>query len=490
MSGPVWLVTCADMNDDGAASASRELLRALPKLDRLLDHPDLAAARERWGRGFVAHVLREQLDAMRHAILAGGPHAPEAHDLEDAALARHAMRTLEREHEPLPRILNGTGVLLNSGLGRAPVAGVAVEAMKRAGGYGLLEVDREAGDRLSRDTRAGRLLCALTGAEAALVVNNNAAATVLILSALGAGQEVICSRGEMVEIGGSYRIPDVMEASGCQLVEVGTTNKTHTRDYERAITDHTGALLVVHTSNYRIVGFTAAPPLSEVADLAHRHGLPAIHDLGSGSLLSPEELGFGDEPPVQHSFESGMDVVCMSGDKLLGGPQAGIILGKKEYVQRMRKHPLARALRVDKTTLAALEATLQLFFDRERLKQEHPVVRMLTQPADVLETRARALAEAAGSTLGPGTSLQPIALTSETGSGALPTLQIPSHGVSIHTTRCSPSKLGRALRFQTPGLFSRIVEDRVTIDLRTIFPDEDALIPDLIARTLEEIAPS
>jgi L-seryl-tRNA(Ser) seleniumtransferase len=352
------------------------------------------------------------------------------------------------------------------------MAPVATEAIARAGGYSLLEVDRTKGDRHPRDARAATMLCELTGAEAALVVNNNAAATLLILSTLAQGLEVICSRGEMVEIGGSFRIPDVMEVSGCNLVAVGTTNKTHLADYENAITKDTGALLVVHTSNYRIVGFTSSPPLSEISKLARDRGLPCIHDLGSGSLLSPEELGMGDEPPVGRSFSDGADVVCMSGDKLLGGPQSGIILGTEELVERMRNHPLARALRIDKMTVAALEATLALFLDRDRLCEDHPVTRMIAEPVDALRPRADALANTIRNGSPEGTAVEVLEITSETGSGALPTLQIPSVAVAIKGT-LSPDALARALREYHPALFTRIHEDHVCLDVRTLLPGED-----------------
>ena len=255
------------------------------------------------------------------------------------------------------------------------------------------------------------------------------------------------------------------------MVAVGTTNKTHLEDYERAITEQTGALLVVHTSNYRIVGFTSSPPLSEISKLSHERGLPCIHDLGSGSLLSPEELGMGDEPLVGKSLSDGADVVCMSGDKLLGGPQAGIILGTKDLVGRMRRHPLARALRVDKMAVAALEATLALFLDRDRLVENHPVTRMISQPVDALRPRAEALATAIRAGVPEGAEVEVISITSETGSGALPTLQIPSVAVALKGPR-SPDSLARALRENHPAVFTRIHEDRVCLDVRTLLPGE------------------
>ena len=449
------------------ADERQALLRQLPKVDTVLDSEPLAALVTEQGRGLVAYHVRRTLDALRTSLLNGGGAAPQ---LDLASVSTAVAKSLHRD-APLPRVLNATGVILHSGLGRAPMAPSATAAITRAGGYSLLEVDRAKGARHARDSRAAAILCELTGAEDALVVNNNAAATLLILSTIAGGLEVICSRGEMVEIGGSFRIPDVMEASGCKLVAVGTTNKTHLEDYERAITEQTGALLVVHTSNYRIVGFTSSPPLSEISKLSHERGLPCIHDLGSGSLLSPEELGMGDEPPVGKSLSDGADVVCMSGDKLLGGPQAGIILGTKDLVGRMRRHPLARALRVDKMAVAALEATLALFLDRDRLVENHPVTRMISQPIDALRPRAEALATAIRAGVPEGAEVEVISITSETGSGALPTLQIPSVAVALKGPR-SPDSLARALRENHPAVFTRIHEDRVCLDVRTLLPGE------------------
>lgn len=463
-----------------ATGDRKSLLRQLPKVDALLEGAALADVVEARGRGLVGFHVRRTLERLRSAILSSNGTTP-AVDPESVASA--VRRSIDQDGEPLPRVLNATGVILHSGLGRAPVAPEAAAAATRAAGYSLLEVDRRAGDRHARDSRADELLCRITGAEAALVVNNNAAATLLILSALAQGREVVCSRGEMVEIGGSFRIPDVMEASGCELVAVGTTNKTHLRDYENAITDRTGALLVVHTSNYRIVGFTSAPPLAEISALAHERGLPCIHDLGSGSILSPEELGRGDEPPVSASFADGADIVCMSGDKLLGGPQAGIILGRADLVKKMRRHPLARALRIDKMTVASLEATLQLFLDKDRLRERHPVTRMLTAEPDDLRPRAEALRALIAEHAPEGTDAEVIDITSETGSGALPTLQIPSVAVAVRGSM-KPDVLARALRERHPAVFTRIHGDRVCLDLRTLLPGEEDEAGRIVAETL------
>jgi L-seryl-tRNA(Ser) seleniumtransferase len=467
----------------------KSALRALPAVDGILEDKTLQSAIARRGRGLVTFHVRQVLQELRERIrVAAKGTDPLAFSSIDTVLI-HVRDSLARDAEPLPRILNATGVILHSGLGRAPLSPYANNFVSRAGGYSLLEVDRENGERKARDSRAGALLSALTGAPASLVVNNNAAATLLILSTLGKGKVVVCSRGEMVEIGGSFRIPDICEASGCQLVSVGCTNKTHLSDYEEAITENTGALLVVHTSNYRIVGFTESPDLKELAQLARSRGIPLIHDLGSGSLLSPEELGFGDEPPVSASLRAGADVVCMSGDKLLGGPQAGIILGRADLVNKMRRHPLARALRVDKMTLAALEGTLQLFLDPDRLRENHPVIGLLTVTRAELYPRAETLRDRCLSEAPAGTEVTVVELESETGSGALPTQKIPSVGVTVHSNRWSAATLARHLRFANPGLFTRICDGRVSLDVRTLFPSEELEAADVIARTLRKHVP-
>ncbi len=467
------------MSRSESVSGPSAAVRNLPAIERLLGEPGLAAALNRRSRGLVTLAARSVLAILRAQLLASG--ANEAPSTQD--ICRLIEQHLDLQLTPMPRVINGTGVVLHSGLGRAPIAPAALEAVQRAFGYCLLEVERDAGERKARDSRCCELLRLLTGADSALVVNNNAAATLLILDALGRGREVICSRGELVEIGGSFRIPEVMEASGVKLVEVGSTNKTHLKDYEQAITERTAALLVVHTSNYRIVGFTEQPALAELAALARKHGLPLIHDLGSGSLLSPEELGIGDEPPVARSLEAGADVVCMSGDKLLGGPQAGIILGASALVTRMRSSPLARAMRVDKLTVAAMEATLQLYLDRDNLRTTHPVIRMLTSTREQLRPAAK---ELLGLLAGlNGCEARLVELDSETGSGALPTLQLPSVGVALTGLR-APQGLAKRLRHQAPALFTRIIDDAVCVDVRTLLPGEAPIAAAAIRSALDK----
>ena len=347
-----------------------ELLRAIPKVTELYDLPEVSDLREHYASSSVTEWIRTVLEQLRSAILSGEVTTlPTLEELGD-----RMRRVAARESLPSLRpVINATGVILHTNLGRGCLSDRAADAVYDiARGYSTLEYNVEAGHRGSRHDHVEKLLCRLTGAESAMVVNNNAAAVMLILSTLAQGGEVITSRGELVEIGGSFRVPDIMELCGCHLREVGTTNKTHLSDYERAIGEQTRALLKVHTSNYRIVGFTESLPLSDIVALGCRTGLPVVEDLGSGSLVDLEHYGIHDEPTVQNSIRAGVDVVSFSGDKLLGGPQAGIILGKKPYIDRMKHHPLARAIRVDKMTIAALWATLTTYQDLHRAEQEIP----------------------------------------------------------------------------------------------------------------------
>ena len=366
-----------------------ELLRAIPKVTELYDLPEVSDLREHYASSSVTEWIRTVLEQLRSAILSGEVTTlPTLEELGD-----RICRVAARESLPSLRpVINATGVILHTNLGRGCLSDRAADAVYDiARGYSTLEYNVEAGHRGSRHDHVEKLLCRLTGAESAMVVNNNAAAVMLILSTLAQGGEVITSRGELVEIGGSFRVPDIMELCGCHLREVGTTNKTHLSDYERAIGEQTRALLKVHTSNYRIVGFTESLPLSDIVALGCRTGLPVVEDLGSGSLVDLEHYGIHDEPTAQNSIRAGVDVVSFSGDKLLGGPQAGIILGKKPYIDRMKRHPLARAIRVDKMTIAALWATLTTYQDLHRAEQEIPTLAMLAVSGEDLRASAAQL---------------------------------------------------------------------------------------------------
>jgi L-seryl-tRNA(Ser) seleniumtransferase len=396
--------------------------------------------------------------------------------------ARVAERLAKVERPSLRPVINATGVVLHTNLGRAPLAGAAraaVEGVARS--FSKLEYDLEVGERGSRYDHCAELLMELTGAESALVVNNNAAALVLALNTLAAGRAAVVSRGELVEIGGAFRIPEIMAKSGAQLVEVGSTNKTHLADYQAALAGgggsetprEVGAVLKVHPSNFRIVGFTAEVPLAELVPVAHARGVPVINDLGSGLLHDPTELGLPPEPTAGEALRAGADLVTMSGDKLLGGPQAGIILGRAELIEQLKENPLCRAFRVDKLTLAALEATLSLYRDPGRARREIPVLRMLSMTAEEVAGRASALAArlaAVGVTteISEGGSL--------VGGGAYPGVELPTALLSVAVPGLSGSELERLLRVGEPAVAARVVGGHLVIDLRTVLEEEEELL--------------
>ena len=441
---------------------NRQLLREIPKVDFLLNLPTIVLACEENATQTVTAVIRTTLDKLRHDILDGTVTAiPELPDLCTTILNGVSGANLPS----LRSVINATGVVLHTNLGRACLAPEAVEAVCQvAQGYSTLEYDVEGGCRGHRYTHVESLVASLTGAESTLVVNNNAAAVLLILSTLASGGEVITSRGELVEIGGSFRIPEIMESCGCQLREVGATNKTHLRDYEKAINADTRALLKVHTSNYKIAGFTQSVPLHELAQLAHNKDLLLIEDLGSGSLFDLEQLGLHDEPTVQHSVASGVDIVCFSGDKLLGGPQAGIIIGKKKWIDILKQHPLTRAMRVDKMTLAALEATLRIYV-QGREREAIPTLAMLSASKEILLQRAQTLCAQIQNV---NITAEVIEETDQVGGGSVPTQLLPTYAVAISPTHISVADLERAMRIRPRPIIGRIARNRYLLDLRTI----------------------
>jgi len=448
-----------------------ELLRQLPSVDRLLNEPAVQALVATHGHGHVVYDVRRVLDDVRAEILAG------RWDAEAGLTETLVARVTAALRPSLRHAINAAGIILHTGLGRAlmpPVAAAAVQDIAR--GYSTLATDLEHGRRMSRDEHYKDLLCTLTGAEAATVVNNNAAATMIILNTLAQGKEVVISRGQLVEIGGAFRMPDVMAMSGAIMREVGTTNKTHLRDYERAIGDNTGALMRVHQSNYRILGFTSEPDIAALAELGRQHNLPVVDDVGSGALIDLRRFGLHPEPLVQDSLKAGASVVCFSGDKLIGGPQCGIIVGTREIIDRLKQNPLARALRIDKMTVAALEATLKLFLDEGALFAKHPTYRMLGLTVADLEPRGQAML-AALQALPSGAAefaLQPG--ETEIGSGAAAIEKLPSLVLAVRPTSTSAEELARRLRHHEPPIFTRIEHDAVVLDLRTIQPDEDAAV--------------
>ena len=438
--------------------------RALPSVDRLAGDPRVQALIDSYSREPVLALVRETLAESREAI-GEGSSAPGFDDLA-AAIEQRA----EALWRPWPSpLINATGVVLHTNLGRAPLSAEAIEAAQRtAAGYSDLELDLDTGHRGSRQKHVSDLLCRLTGAEAALVVNNNASAVLLGLAALAAGKEVIVSRAEAVEIGGGFRIPDVLRQSGAALVEVGTTNRTYVRDFEAAITENTGAILSVHASNFRVVGFTHAPSLRELSELGARSGIPVLHDLGSGCLLDTARFGLAHEPMPQESVDAGASLAFFSGDKLLGGPQAGIVAGKRNLVAGVSRHPLARAVRIDKVSIAALTATL-LHYLRDEASAKIPIWEMIARSPGSLAERAEAWRSAIG---GP-TSVVPGQST--VGGGSLPGETMPTSLLSIDASTMpgGASSLAAKLRRCSPPIIGRIEDERVLLDPRTTPPHLD-----------------
>jgi len=432
--------------------------RRLPAVDALLAEPDVAALVTAHPRGLVVRAVR---DTIEHARANGGAAPSEGWGAAVRARVQHLAAP------SLLPVINATGVVLHTNLGRAPLARAAREAMTRiAAGYSNLEYDLALGTRGSRHGLCRDLLVELTGAEDAVVVNNAAGALLVALSALARDGEAVVSRGELVEIGGAFRIPDIMARSGATLVEVGTTNRTHLRDYEGALTERTRLLLKVHRSNFQITGFTAEVSAQEIAGVARARGAASLYDLGSGLLVDLSPWGLAGEPTVAEALASGVDAVAFSGDKLLGGPQAGILLGRRDAIAACRKDPLARAVRADKFTLAALEATLTLYRDPERARVEIPVLRMLTQDVTQIRQRAEALHT------GVGKEAEVIEGESEVGGGSFPGAKLKTWLVAIHPQHLAPNTLAERLRGGRPPVIARIADDRVVLDPRTIFPDE------------------
>lgn len=432
-----------------------ERLRALPSIDELLARPAVSSLLSEQPRPLVVRALREAVAAARARLLGG-----EERGFDDGDV-REALARLSRPN--LRPVLNATGVVLHTNLGRAPLAERAIARVAEvARGYCNLELDLDEGERGSRYSHVVELVCALTGAEAALVVNNCASAVLLTLSALAMDREAIVSRGELVEIGGGFRVPDVMQQSGARLVEVGTTNRTRLADYARAIGPGTGALVKVHRSNFAVVGFTEEATTKELAGLAREKGVPLFEDLGSGALVPLHGEGLTSEPTVASVIAAGADVVSFSGDKLLGGPQAGLVVGKRELIARLEKHPLNRALRIDKLTVAALEATLELY--RDGLDATHvPARALLTAKREVLEARARKLAAALGAL---GVKHRVVEVKGRVGGGSMPLAEPPSYAVAVEGAPAA--KLHERLRAGAPPVVARIADDELWLDVRCL----------------------
>ena len=444
--------------------------RGLPSVSALLERDAIRALFDQAPRPVVVDAVREAIDDVRRGA---------ARPSSDAGWANAVAAALARANRPsLRRVINATGVVLHTNLGRAPLAASAREAAARvAASYTNLEYDIDRGARGSRYVHCVALLRELTGAEDALVVNNNAAALVLVLNTIAMGRSVVISRGERVEIGGSFRIPDIMEKSGARLVEVGTTNRTHAQDYERALTDDVGAVVKVHRSNFAMEGFVAEVDARALAPIVAPRGIPLVHDLGSGLLIPLDDIGLTGEPTASDAVRAGASLVTMSGDKLLGGPQAGIIVGSGELVKRVRENPLTRALRVDKITLAALEATLALYRDPASALRDVPVLAMLGRGITGLRARATALQDR----LGRDAGAEVVDSVASVGGGAFPNTNIPSVAIAL---RRNAQQLEERLRLGDPSVIGRVADGRLLLDLRTIQPDEDAVIAEVILAAL------
>ncbi len=450
------------------------LLRDLPSVEKLLGTPALRPILARYNRTYITDLIRQVLEALRQDILSGIHTTPLA---EPDLVERITTRLRREDQSPLRSVINATGTVLHTNLGRALLAQEALDAMVRAASTPVtLEYDMSRAGRGDRDDLVEAELTALTGAEAATVVNNNAAAVLLALNTLAEGQEGIVSRGELIEIGGSFRIPEVMRKSGVVLREVGTTNRTHPHDYASAISDRTGVLLKVHTSNYRIVGFTAEAGLEELVAIGKERGVPVMEDLGAGALIDLAQYGLPKEPVVAERVARGADVVTFSGDKLLGGPQAGLIVGRTAWVDKIKKNPLKRALRLDKLTLAALSATLRLYRRSPQLHRDLPTLRWLTRPVDDMETLAAQAVPLIQQALGSAFSLSVEDATAQIGSGALPEEELPSTVIAVRHSALSAEKIAQRFRQADPPILGRIHNDTFLLDLRGIFDPHD-LVP-------------
>ena len=464
----------------------QKLLRNIPPVNTILAASAVQRLMDHHARELVLQAVGSALAALRKQVLATEDEAGAAGlDLSAAALASQVADQLGLKLKPrLRRVINATGVVLHTNMGRSPLAEEALEQiMATAHRYSNLELDLATGERGSRYAHVEDLLCQLTGAEAAMVVNNNAGAVLLMLSAICKGKEVVVSRGELVEIGGSFRVPEVMEQGGAKLVEVGTTNKTHPRDYERAIGAETGALLKVHTSNFKIIGFTEEVATGAMAAIAHAKGVPCLVDWGSGVMVNLERCGLPHESTMPELIKAGADLVTFSGDKLLGAPQGGFIVGKKALVEKCRKHPLTRALRVDKLTLAGIEATLKLYLEPEKAMQRIPTLRMLSLTPDQLSPVAEELAAKLADVLAPhGLHPQVIDGFSQVGGGSLPGVDLPTKLVAI--PMAAPHEVERRLREQEVAVMVRISAGQILLDPRTLWLEEIDLTVSALQRAV------
>lgn len=456
----------------------QSLLRSLPAVDEILHQAPIQELLKAVPRSLVVHSIREVLEARRREIISAPGEASLVSDQgTEALIKRISDQAKARSRFSLCKVINATGIVIHTNLGRAPLSSRVLEHLATiAQGYCNLEFDLEKGARGSRYRHVEQILCDLSGAESALVVNNNAAAVLVALNTIATSREVVVSRGELIEIGGSFRLPDVMRQSGCLLREVGATNRTRISDYEEAISSETALFLSAHPSNYRIVGFSEHAPLAELVALGRKAGIPVLRDLGSGSFVDLAPYGLGEEPTIKETLATGVEIVTFSGDKLLGGPQAGIILGKKPYLDAIKRNPLLRAVRVDKFTLAALEATLQEYRDQDKAMRSLPVLAMLTCPLEEIRRKAANLLRQLRKRTGQRYELTAADDFSLPGGGALPLEQLPTRVVAVRPRTFSVAELDARLQRSEPPVVARVSQDRLLIDVRTVFPEEIPMI--------------
>lgn len=467
-------------------SGCQELLRSLPAVDRVLRENALNGMSDQLPQEAISGAVQDVITGLRQEILAKGELSSAGRIQPDSVAAAAADKCRALLQPSLRKVINATGTLLHTNLGRAPLSDMVLKSIQSVSeGYSNLEFDLDNGQRGYRYSHVESVLTRLTGAEAALVVNNNSGAVLLALTALGRGCEAVVSRGELVEIGGAFRIPDVMEAGGLQLREVGSSNRTHLRDYEQAITENTAILLKVHTSNYRIVGFTKEVPARDLLPLARENDLVLMEDLGSGLLIDLSRYGLEREPTVQEVVEAGVDVITFSGDKLLGGPQAGIIVGREDLIDKMRKHPLARALRIDKLTLAALEATLRLYIKPDNAFKELPVLKMFAADPNEQKARCERLVQRLENEDLP-IEMRLLEDVSRVGGGAMPLTELQDWAVEINPLKVKIAILAKRLRNYSPAVVTRVQNDRLLVNLRAVFDHEEALLTQILISALQQ----
>ncbi len=473
------------MTDTG--KLKKELLGNLISTTKLLNYPKIKALNEEFPKYFVKEKTKEELQKIRDFIVKASEDELKGYDISPERIEMKVDLKVRLDIKPSVRpAINAAGIILHTALGRAPFAEEAQEELMNAvRSYCTLAIDVPTGKRGDRYKHVEELLTYLTGAEAACVTNNNAAAVLLVLNTLAEGKEVIISRGQLVEIGGAFRIPDVMSRSGAVMVEVGTTNRTHARDYENAVTEETSMIQVVHHSNYRIIGFTGEVPIDKIRPIADKHDIPIVDDIGSGCLIDFTKYGLPPEPIVQDSLKAGADVVTFSGDKILGGPQSGIIVGKKRYIDKIKKNPMCRAMRNDKMTYAVLEATLKLYLDQETLLEKHPVLHLLTMSEKTIAGRAGRFVRKIRPLIKDYCDIEVIKGESQMGSGSLPGRYIPTRLAAIKCKKMSTDELGTKLRLSDPAVFPRIENDTVLLDFRTVHPNELQALTDVVVKAVK-----